>query len=105
MIDLIERGHELLAKGKVERAFACFSKMGKKSAIGYLELAHCYESGIGIEENLFMAQKYFWLAVRQAKRVHEKNIRALRNRPRNRMHGGRSEIYRYAKVRELLIAA
>lgn len=105
MTDLIECGYKLLAKGKIDRAFACFDKVGKKSARGYLELAHCYSEGIGVAENWHLAKKYFRLAVRQAKRIHETNIRALRCRPTNRMSCGRSEIRRYAKVRNRFAAA
>ena len=102
MTDLIERGHELLAEGKVTRALACLGKAGER---GCIELAKCYRDGVGVKVNQVLAKKYFWLAVRQAKRVHEMEIRALRNRPRNRLSRGRREKRRYAVVRNLLIAA
>ena len=105
MTDLIERGYELLAGGKVDRAFACFDKAGRKSARGYLEMSRCYSEGVGVDENWRLAKKYFWLAVRQAKRIHETNIRALRCRPKNRMSCGRGEMRRYAKVRNWLVAS
>ena len=105
MTDLIERGYELLADGKVNRAFACFGKEGRKSARGYLEIARCYSDGVGVEENWRLAKKYFWLAVRQAKRIHERKIRTFRRRPKNRMFCGRSEMRRHAKVRDWLAVA
>lgn len=105
MTDLIERGYELLADGKVNRALACFGKAGRKSPRGYLEMSRCYSEGIGVDKDWRLAKKYFWLAVCQAKRIHETRIRALRRRPENRMSCGRSEIRRYAKVRDWLAAA
>jgi len=104
-MDLIERGYELMAEGKVERALACFGKVSERSPKGYFEIARCYEDGLGVEEDVYMAKKYFRLAIRQAKRIHEKNIRALRRRPKNRLAHGRNEMYRYAKVRDYLMAA
>ena len=105
MTDLIERGYELLADGKVNRAFACFGKAGRKSARGYLEMSRCYSEGIGVDKNWRLAKKYFGLAVRLAKKIHETNIRTLRSRPKNRMSIGRREMRRYAKVRDWLAAA
>lgn len=105
MIDLIERGYELLAEGKVKRALACFGKAGERTPSGFLELAKCYRDGFGVEKDTFMAKKYFWLAVRRAKRAHKTNIRALRKRPRGRKSKGWQEMRRYAKVRESLVAA
>jgi len=104
-MDLIERGYELIAEGKVERALACFGRVGERSPKGYLEIAKCYKDGLGVEADSYMAKKYFWLAVRQAKRIHEKNIRALRLRPKDRRAHGHKETYRYAKVRDYLAVA
>ena len=105
MTNLIERGYELLAEGKVDRAFACFDKEGRKSARGYLEVSRCYSEGVGVAENWRLAKKYYWLAVRQAKKIHETKIRTFRRRPKNRMFCGRSEMRRYAKVRDWLAVA
>ena len=79
MINLIERGRELLAEGKGERAIACFSKVAETDPRGYIEMARCYERGIEVRYDPWKARKCLELADRLNKRIKHETIRSLRH--------------------------